>query len=250
MSQEAVEAPELAPKAAELVAHQLRRRIVLGELPEGSLLPSEVELVAQLGVSRPTLRQALRILESELLVTVQRGRNGGTRIERPSVAVAMRYLGNLLQYRGVTLADVHTARVLLEPEAVSRLAKSITPKQVAELRALHEQADLNDAESYRVSGHQFHAAIVAMLGNPVLTLFSQIVQRLLDAPNERYDRQRRARGVPSRAPQMLHDHEHLIELLEAGAAKAAAAAWRTHLEDVYSILQETVDTDAVLEVSV
>src|SRR5437879_811212 len=85
------------PKAAALVASELRRQIVLGERVEGEMLPPEVQLMAELGVSRPTLRQALRILETELLVTVHRGRNGGTKVNRPSSQVAGRYLGNLLQ---------------------------------------------------------------------------------------------------------------------------------------------------------
>ncbi|HWN33241.1 MAG TPA: winged helix-turn-helix domain-containing protein, partial [Pseudonocardia sp.] len=87
------------PKAAELVAAQLRRQIVMGERAEGELLPPELRLMTELGVSRPTLRQALRILENERLVRIHRGRNGGARVSRPSVRTAGRHLNNLLLYQ-------------------------------------------------------------------------------------------------------------------------------------------------------
>lgn len=61
------------PKASELVAATLRRQIVTGELKPGELLPNEAILMQQFGVSRPTLREAFRILESEAIITVLRG---------------------------------------------------------------------------------------------------------------------------------------------------------------------------------
>src|ERR1044072_6044836 len=68
-----------APKTAELIADQLRSSIVRGVLKKGDSLPTEVELVKQFGVSRPTLREAFRILESESLIVVWRGSRGGGR---------------------------------------------------------------------------------------------------------------------------------------------------------------------------
>ena len=73
------------PKAAEVAVAALRRRIILGRLGEGDVLPSEDDLMAELGVSKPTLRQAIRILESESLVTVRRGAHGCMRVSVPRV---------------------------------------------------------------------------------------------------------------------------------------------------------------------
>src|SRR6266542_5242241 len=77
-----------APKTAELVAAQLRRRIVKGELREGDALPPETVLMEQFGISRPTLREAFRVLEAESLITIRRGSRGGARIRTPSEEVA------------------------------------------------------------------------------------------------------------------------------------------------------------------
>jgi DNA-binding GntR family transcriptional regulator len=79
-----VEPAAPAPKAAALVAAHIRKLIVVGELAEGDLLPPEAEMLEQLSVSRPTLRQAFRVLEAEHLITVQRGSRGGTTAVRPA----------------------------------------------------------------------------------------------------------------------------------------------------------------------
>src|SRR5579859_1399256 len=79
------------PKTAELVATHIRRQIVLGQLSQGDALPSETALMLEFNISRPTLREAFRILESEGLITVRRGARGGARVQEPSSEVAARY---------------------------------------------------------------------------------------------------------------------------------------------------------------
>jgi DNA-binding GntR family transcriptional regulator len=91
------------PKASEIVAVELRRRIVRGELKKGESLPPEPELMRQFHVSRPTLREAFRILESERFITVRRGARGGARIHLPDPTMAAQYAGLLLRVRGATL---------------------------------------------------------------------------------------------------------------------------------------------------
>ncbi|HVW41102.1 MAG TPA: GntR family transcriptional regulator [Amycolatopsis sp.] len=100
------------PKTAEVLASTIRAQIVRGEIPEGAALPSESELVSQFGVSRSSLREAFRILESEQLITIRRGAHGGARVKRPDVTVAARYLALLLQPDGVLLAGNRTLRLL------------------------------------------------------------------------------------------------------------------------------------------
>ena len=106
-----------APKTAELIATLYRRQIVRSELRPGDTLPSEQQLMEQFGVSRPTLREAFRILEAEDLISVKRGSRGGARVTQPSLSVAARYVGLLLQVQGTTIADVYEARMVLERPA-------------------------------------------------------------------------------------------------------------------------------------
>jgi len=80
-------------KTGEMIASYLRGKIVRGELAEGDCLPSEVELMRQFDVSRPTLREAFRILEAESLIGVRRGSRGGAQVLEPDPAVAARHVG-------------------------------------------------------------------------------------------------------------------------------------------------------------
>ena len=106
------------PKAGELVAAQLRKQIVTGVLKPGDPLPGETALMERYGVSRPTMREAFRILESESIIVVLRGAHGGARVLAPDESVAARHMGLLLQYQGVPLADVYHARTELEVAAL------------------------------------------------------------------------------------------------------------------------------------
>src|SRR5436305_6464125 len=132
--------PFRVPKTAELVARDLRTKIVRGELKDGDTLSAEGELVERYSVSRPTLREALRSLESEGLLTVTRGSRGGPRVHPPDPRLAARHLGLVLQHRGTTLADLFGARVLIEPSCVHLVAGSAPPTAVPALNRDREQA--------------------------------------------------------------------------------------------------------------
>jgi GntR family transcriptional regulator, transcriptional repressor for pyruvate dehydrogenase complex len=93
-----------APKTSELIAARLRRQIVRGAVRPGEKLPPETELMEQFGVSRPTIREAFRILETERLIVVRPGSRGGAQVVAPDPAVAARYVGLLLQLQGATTA--------------------------------------------------------------------------------------------------------------------------------------------------
>ena len=114
------------PKTAELVAAELRRKIVRGELAEGDALASEAALMAEFAVSRPTLREAFRVLESESLISIRRGARGGARVQLPNGNVAASYAGLVLEYRGTTLQDVYDARTYIEAPCAALLAKRRT----------------------------------------------------------------------------------------------------------------------------
>ena len=224
----------LVPKAAELVARRLRSAIVRGETPVGEPLASEKELMERFGVSRPTLRAAVRILETQSLVEVRRGSRGGTWACSPSIDVTARRAGAFLQYNRATVNDVHRARALVEPPAVAILATRRDPEQLARLQAtLHEEAEaLDDPALVRIVGERFHAEIVEMAGNQTLIVFSSMLQEIIDIQTARAQAHRRERGGERLAPAMHAEHLRTLELIAAGAADEAEQHWRTHLEHV------------------
>lgn len=160
------------PKTAEVVAHNLRSQIVRGEIPEGAPLPSEAVLMERFGISRPSLREAFRILESERLIEVRRGSRGGARAARPDIGVAARHLGVIMQFDQVSLSDVFTARAMIEPLAFRLLAeRKDRKKHTVDLRAMLQELDeQTDGEAYLRMFLDFFQAVFAKAGNRPMEL--------------------------------------------------------------------------------
>src|SRR5262249_39282567 len=102
----------------QMVADDIRSQILRGDLRTGDALPSERELRESYRLSRPTLREAMRILEAESLIETIRGKKGGAVVTAPEPEVAIRQAGIVLQLSGTTIADVYFARSIIEPPAV------------------------------------------------------------------------------------------------------------------------------------
>src|ERR1700740_3645949 len=107
-----------SPKTAEIVADTLRRMIVEGQLKDGDFLPHEDELMDHSKVSRPSLREAVRVLESDRLVEVRRGSRTGARVRVPGPEIVARPAGFLLEMSGATISDVMASPSGIEPTAV------------------------------------------------------------------------------------------------------------------------------------
>lgn len=112
---------------AEHIAEQLRAQIVRRDLTDGDYLPVEGELSEYFDTSRPTMREAFRILEVEGLLDIRRGGRFGPRVCAPDPTVTARSLGLLLQYQDVDLSDVYDAFLDLVPAGARRLAGQHTP---------------------------------------------------------------------------------------------------------------------------
>ena len=216
------------PKTAELVAAHVRRRIVRGELKEGDALPPESALMDEFAISRPTLREAFRILESEGLITVRRGARGGARVQIPTSEVAARYAGLVLQHRGTTLADVLDARVIVEAPAAGIVAgRRDRAKAAAELRRwLEEHPDAADPQPF----HGFNRLLVQLTENETLILLTTMLEAISDAATASYVK------VPHEDDARLARKAHrtrlkLIELIEEGDDVGAEELWRKHLTE-------------------
>ncbi len=225
-------APFRIPKAAELVARQLRNQIIRGELKEGDSLAPEAELVTMFGVSRPTLREAVRILESEGLISISRGARGGARIHRPDISVATRYMGFILQVSGTTLADVNRMRIIAEPAAARILAETHSKTAPADLRACIEQCRVHfdDDAQYGLASARFHTRLVELTGVQTLILVMEMLNGILEkhlaavASNAG----RQIDNSPGKR-KALNASERLVDLIAKGDGPATEAYWRDHL---------------------
>jgi GntR family transcriptional regulator, transcriptional repressor for pyruvate dehydrogenase complex len=222
------------PKTAELVAAQLRRQIVRGDLVEGDALPPEAALMEQFGVSRPTLREAFRVLESEALISVRRGAHGGARVHTPNGEVAARYAALVLEHRGTTLADIFEARDVIEAPCVGMLAARRTDSDIERLRStLAEAEDVID-EPQRVVKAQaaFHRLVVELAGNQTLIMLSEMLHHIIDlATISQVVAEAGTQASRRMIRKSQRAHEKLLELVEAQQADEAEAMWRQHLAE-------------------
>jgi DNA-binding FadR family transcriptional regulator len=238
------------PKTAELVAAHLRRRIVRGELKEGDALPPETALMEQFGVSRPTLREAFRVLESEGLISVRRGARGGARVHVPNGDVAARYAALVLEYRGATLADVYQARSIIEPHCARLLAQRRTQADLKVLwRAAEEgEAALDDPNRLIRIHTEFHALLVDLAGNETLKVLTGMLRHIVDLAN--WSRVAEDLGTPSvrRATHKgARAHRRVVEFIEAKDPDEAEAMWRKHLVEADQYLLDAPNAKTVID---
>lgn len=220
------------PTAAQLVADAIRQQIVTGVLADGESLPPEASLIEQYGVSRPTFREALRILQSESLITIRRGSRGGARVNAPTVDPVARQAGHVLQHMGTTLGDVYQARAIIEPPAAGMIASNGNKAAIRTLRAAleREQAAADDADAFAHASAHFHDEVIRLAGNNTLALFAGILHEIIEASSAtvyRAEGDARHRTETSGAA-----HERLLDLIERGDADGAEEHWRAHLDEI------------------
>ncbi|MDT3441956.1 MULTISPECIES: FadR/GntR family transcriptional regulator [unclassified Pseudofrankia] len=239
------------PKAGELVASQVRGRIVRGELAEGTMLPSESVLMTQFGVSRPTLREGFRMLEAEGLITVLRGSRGGARVQVPSPAALARQAGAVLQHRRARLKDVFEIRTLLEGQAAARLAAARTAAKVARIEELlAAEAHAHDAgrhNDFLTADQDLHLGLVELADSPTLSLLVRMLYAVVETANV---------SSTSVAPPDTHaalrerthrSHRRLVTLLRDGTAGEVEAYWTRHLESVSTFLLTGIPAETAVD---
>jgi DNA-binding FadR family transcriptional regulator len=220
-------------KAAERVAAELRRDIATGVLRAGDRLPSERLLQEQFDISRPTLREALRLLESESLIEVARGQHGGGRVCVLDIKVAARQVGVYLQMEGTTLQDVWIARSAIEPAAAGLLAKNGSRTAILKMEEniAAAYAALGDPTEYGALTTQFSDIITDYCGNRTLKTFARLVEDIVrrqhvDVTVKTYAQ----KGVEHMRKLNIRGREKLLELIRTGNADGAEAFWKKHLE--------------------
>lgn len=229
------ERPIRVPKTAEIVADKIRQRIIAGELKEGDSLHPEAQLMESFSISRPTLREAFRILEAEGLINVVRGSRTGARVHQPRVESVSRYASYVLQASGVTVADIYEARLAIEPYVARQLAKKKTKASVKRLReeaerltALVEQEHHTD---FIIGIAEFHRVMVEVAGNETLHFLTRVLQDVIEQyqlrhmslePRDPVSQKKRSLGG-------IRSFHKLIDLIEAGKVDEAENHWRLHL---------------------
>jgi GntR family transcriptional repressor for pyruvate dehydrogenase complex len=247
------------PRLAEMVADGLRERILSGELADGAMLPKQDDLLLEFRVSPPSIREALRILETEGLITVQRGNIGGAVVHRPQPGKTAYMLAMVLQSRSVNLQDVQNAIRHLEPACVAACATR-PDRETTILPRLRDNIDqsrtyIDDADKYIGLARQFHVEIVTGCGNETMSLIIGALESLWSAQIDRLARRPAQHGAfadRSVRLETLKDHEKLYRYIAKGDAAGAERAAREHYSDAAQDSegwQHAFDLNAIINAS-
>jgi len=234
-------------KLAEHIADQLRGQIVRRELADGQFLPVEAELCIHFGTSRPTMREAFRILEAEGLLSIRRGGRFGPQVQAPSASVVARSFGLLLQHQGVDLGDVYDTFLDLVPRAAGRLASSAGPVEVAALRAQRDRlAVAREGSAFLEEATEFNVLLVELAGNRVEALLVRLLAEVVQAHRQAMSAYFTARpGVKAkRVAEVLASTAEVIRSVEDGDRSVEGFlrdALDRHMRKALSVpMQETV----------
>lgn len=224
------------PRLAELVADALRGRILRGELADNAELPKQEELFDEFGVSMPSIREALRILETEGLITVRRGNRGGAVVHRPQTSTAGYMFGLVLQSREVPLVDLAMAVRQLDPLCAAMCAERKDRKKVVVpgLRTIQAEARAawDDFLASVDAMKRFHEHLVATSGNQTLILLIGTLESIWYAHEQEWASKAGSGEIPADEVRRrsLDEHDELIEAIADGDAQRASDLARSHQE--------------------
>jgi GntR family transcriptional repressor for pyruvate dehydrogenase complex len=210
------------------IASTLRQRIVQGMIPDGAMLPRQEDLQAEFDVGHPSLREALRMLETDGLISVRRGKHGGAVVHPPKPENAAFGIGLVLEHQRTQLDDVGRVLAALDPECAalcaSRADRSTTVLPL--LREIHrENREASDPMTFFRCSREFHDALTAHCGSNTLAL-------IVDALEALWSAQIAPEAVASLAANQIEralaQHEAIMAAIEAGDADGARQLARQH----------------------
>ncbi|HTN57950.1 MAG TPA: FCD domain-containing protein [Protaetiibacter sp.] len=211
--------PTRVPTASAVLAAEIRSRIIRERLPDGTPIQSETELIASSGLSRATVREAIRLLASEGIITTHRGPGGGIRVSSPDLHLSTRSIAMILARSEASLRELFDLRILLEVRAAELCALAADEQQLTAI------ADAVDTQGSRLPDMMgFHRLVALGSGNDFFAVMLEIVHSLAEwhTPGEGLDAH--ALGLGGRA------HHKIVRSLRARDAEGAGQAMRVHLE--------------------
>jgi GntR family transcriptional regulator, transcriptional repressor for pyruvate dehydrogenase complex len=232
------------PRLAEMIAARLREDILTGRLKEGDSLPRHEALFTEFRVSLPAVREAMRILETESLISVRRGNVGGAIVHLPTADRVAQMISMVLQARNTTPDDVSSTLLKLEPICAGMCAarpdraETVVPALGEVIAA--QQAEFDDPRSYNANARRFHEALVGNCGSDTMQLLIGSLE-VIWSGHESSVWQEAMTGMgadPEPGSPMaiktrraaLRDHEKLLAAIEAGNVDRATSLAAAHLQ--------------------
>jgi GntR family transcriptional repressor for pyruvate dehydrogenase complex len=237
--------PMEVPKASDVLANDLRERILNDEFPEGTALPPERELVIQTAMSRTTVREALRILEVQGLVRIKTGRAGGAFVQRPGQDSVASSVSLLIRGQQIRLADLLETREAIEPFCARLAARNRTDGDLARLDAANKAIAASDGTlaQFLQANVDWHVGVATASHNELLTGMMTALSRAIYAATENEDFvDAEVRRTTVRA------HRSITDAIRAQDPEAAVRRMSRHVHAyAEAVLQVDERTDILVE---
>jgi GntR family transcriptional repressor for pyruvate dehydrogenase complex len=236
--------PMEVPKASDVLANELRERILDGEFAEGMALPPERELVAQTRMSRATVREALRILQVQGLVRVKAGRAGGTFVQRPGRDAVAKSVSLLIRGQQVRLAALLETREAIEPFCARLAARNRTDADLDHLEDANEALadETGSLAQFLQANVDWHLGVAVASHNELLAGLMTALSRAIytSTENDRFV-DHEVRRETARA------HRSITAAIRAQDPDAAVRRMERH---VYAYAKAVLEVEERTEISV
>ncbi|HEV2512111.1 FadR/GntR family transcriptional regulator [Bosea sp. (in: a-proteobacteria)] len=231
-------------KSYEVLADRLRQTILDGTLEEGARLPTERELVSQTGLSRGSVREALRKLEVEGLIKTKLGRLGGIIVSRPGNDAMAHFVTQFVRGRRISIRSLQEAREALEPPLARMAAERRTEGDLQRLRELSEElaGAVADREQFAAINIDWHNAVAAAGSNDLLAafLYSISYDVAVSTVVEEYDTLELRHAV-------VGAHTRIMAAIEAGDGTAAYRRMERHVKASRALTKAREESDLLIE---
>jgi GntR family transcriptional regulator, transcriptional repressor for pyruvate dehydrogenase complex len=233
------------PGKSRLIAMDLLARIADSKLEPGQTFATEAELLEQFDVSRPTLRESIRILESQGVLGQRPGPGGGLVVRRPTLDMLARSLSIYLRFNGVPFSAVLRARELIEPALAAqatRLGKDWDFDAMEE-SIQRMKSGCASQDEFVAENRVFHGIVARASGDSVLEAFWGTISLL--AHGEHHG----VRYTAGNRQHVIAVHEQILSACRNRDATAAAAAMADHVRELEHLVRDHYAIDADDDVS-
>ena len=236
MSSEAAWQPVRKVRTHEQVLAQIEQKILDGSLRAGEKLPSERDLVAALGVSRTSVREALRVLEAMGIIeaNVGSGRDAGSIVTGQPTAALTSLLRLHLALSKISLADLVETRVQLERSAARDAALRRTPEDVTGLQEVVDAMRVDDLEyqQFNALDTEFHVRIAKVSGNALTATLMEALRGAVES--EMTAVFQRLPDWRSVAAALVDEHAAILAAIDKGDSEGAADRVGSHISNFYN----------------
>lgn len=216
------------------VAQQLLDMIINSGVAPGHTLGTEADLLSQFDVSRPTMRESLRILESNGVLELRPGPGGGIIVKKPSIEVLERALSVYLRLHGVPFITVIKTREVIEPALAAEAAQNGTEEDFAELQESIERMKTlgKDQVAFIAENKIFHSVIARASGNAVMEIFWETISSL--AAGDRHG----IKFTPGNMQHIIDAHQSVLDACRARDSGAAYERMRDHVTELEVLVRK------------